>query len=76
MLKEKVLSMRIKQLRETHNLSLIEIAEIINKTEEEMTQIEACHMGLSLSDLTKICKHYNVSADWMLGISNSPQILK
>ena len=67
---EKDYLIRLKSLREEHNMSQQEIANILNVSQRTYSYYEN---GRTIPPrlLIKLAKHYNVSMDYMLGISNN-----
>lgn len=53
-----------------------EIAEKLGMTQRKLSYIETEKSEPSLADLRSICKFYNVSADYVLGLTNEPKKLK
>lgn len=53
-----------------------EIAEKLGMTQRKLSYIETGKSKPSLADLRSICKFYNVSADYVLGLTNEPKKLK
>lgn len=66
---EKDYLIRLKSLREEHNMSQQEIANILNVSQRTYSYYEN---GRTIPPrlLIKLAKYYNVSMDYMLGISN------
>lgn len=56
--------------------NLTEIAEKLGMTQRKLSYIETGKSEPSLADLRSICKFYNVSADYVLGLTNEPKKLK
>ena len=61
---------RMRNLREDHDLKQREVAAIINKSQQGYSHIEEGRAELKIDDMIKLCKFYNVSADYFVGISN------
>ena len=60
---------RMRNLREDHDLTQREVAAIINKSQQGYSHIEEGRAELRIDDLIKLCKFYRVSADYFIGIS-------
>lgn len=59
---------KIKELRKECGLTQKQLAKLINKSE---TGVASWEQGLSepcINDLIKLCKIFNVSADYLLGL--------
>ncbi len=60
---------RIKNLREDANLTQSALGKILNMTQRKISYIESNQYEPSLQDLIDFCKFFNVSADYLLGLS-------
>ncbi len=62
---------RLRNLREDRDLTQADIGKILNKSQQGYNHIEAGRAELKIDDLAKLCQFYNVSADYVIGISNN-----
>ena len=62
---------RIRDLREDRDLTQKEVGAIINKSQQGYSHIEDDRAELKIDDLIKLCKFYNVSSDYFIGISEN-----
>ena len=60
---------RMRNLREDHDLTQREVGMIINKSQQGYSHNEDGRAELKIDDLIKLCKFYNVSADYFVGLS-------
>jgi transcriptional regulator with XRE-family HTH domain len=62
---------RIRELREDlpEKKSQTEVAEDLQITQRKLSYIETGKTEPSIEDIIRICEYYNVSADYILGIS-------
>ncbi|MDD3453035.1 MAG: helix-turn-helix transcriptional regulator [Bacilli bacterium] len=68
---------RLKDLREDHEFTQEQIGEMLNMSQRGYSHIETGNNDISSEDLIKLSKIYNVSTDYILGISDIPsQYLK
>ncbi len=67
---------RIRNLREDRDLTQAQIAKILNKSQQGYAHLENGKAELSIKDLKDLCKYYNISADYILGLSDNPKTLK
>ena len=67
---------RIKEVREDRDLTQKQIGQIINKSQQGYNHIEAGRAELKINDLIALCKYYNLSADYLLGLSNTAKSYK
>lgn len=59
---------KLKELREDRDLKQSEIAEVLNITQANYSYIENGVAYLKADEVVKLCKFYNVSADYILGL--------
>ena len=62
---------RMRNLREDSDLTQKEVGAIINKSQQGYSHIEDGRAELKIDDLIKLCRFYNVSADYFIGISEN-----
>ena len=67
---------RIKDLREDKGLSQQDIAKIIKTTQQQYSKIEMGKSDISGEKLMLLAEFYNVSADYLLGLIDTPRKLK
>ncbi len=63
---------RFKDLREDKNLKQIEVAKIIKTTQQQYSKIETGKSDISGEKLKLLAEFYNVSVDYMLGLTDDP----
>ena len=61
---------RIRNIREDRDLTQAQLGELLNKSQQGYNHIEAGRAELKIEDLVKICKFYNLSADYIIGLTN------
>ena len=61
---------RLKQLRKENNLTLKSLSNELNVTERMVQYYEANRSEPSVSVIKSACKHFNVSSDYLLGLSD------
>ena len=64
---------RLRDLREDRDLTQKEVGVIINKSQQGYSHIEDGRAELKIDDLILLCKFYNVTADYFIGISDKPR---
>ena len=62
---------RIKQYRQAHNISQAQIAKTLGITQQQYFKYEKGVNELPLRYLFAICKAYGISADWLLGLTET-----
>ena len=60
---------RMRNLREDNDLTQKQVGAIINKSQQGYSHIEDGRAELKIDDLITLCKFYNVSADYFIGLS-------
>lgn len=59
---------RIKEVREDRDLTQAQIGAVIHKSQQGYNHIETGRAELKIDDLKKLCKYYNLSADYLIGL--------
>ena len=67
---------RLRNLREDHDLSQSELGKVLSKSQQGYNHIEAGRAELKIDDLVKLCKFYNLSADYLIGLSDKKKTYK
>ncbi len=62
----------IRALREDGDLKQKDIAELLQTTQQYYSQYETGKRALPIEHLISLCKYYNVSADYILGLPDLP----
>ena len=60
--------MKLRELREDRDFTQQEIADILNCKQNTYQQYESEKRQLPIQVLIKLCQHYGVSADYILGL--------
>ena len=68
-------AIRVKKLRKARGEQQKELAEAIGATQATISDIENGRKATSFDRLAAICQHYNVSADYLLGLIDEPRTL-
>ncbi len=67
---------RIRNIREDHDLTQAEIGRLLQKSQQGYNHIETGRAELKIEDLVILCRFYNISADYMIGLSDTPTPIK
>lgn len=67
---------RLRGVREDRDLTQVEVGKILNKSQQGYNHIEAGRAELKIDDLVKLCQFYNLTADYLVGLSDQPQKIK
>ena len=61
---------RMRDLREDRDLSQADVGKVINKSQQGYSHIENGRAELKIEDLVTLCRFYNVSADYFVGLTD------
>lgn len=64
---------RLKDLREDHDLKQEAVATILKIDQSYYSKYERGKIPLPIEHLITLCKYYNVSADYILGLTDEPK---
>ncbi len=63
---------RLREVREDRDLSQAEVGKVLNKSQQGYSHIENGRAELKIEDLITLCRYYNLSADYLIGLSSKP----
>lgn len=66
----------IRGVREDRDDTQARIGEVLHKSRQGYSHIESGKAELKIDDLIKLCKFYNLSADYLIGLTNTPRSYK
>ena len=66
---------RLRDLREDHDLTQTQIADILGTVREQYRKYEAGIQELPMHHFITLARHYNVSLDYLAGLTNQPRTL-
>ena len=66
----------IRGVREDRDDTQARIGEVLNKSQQGYSHIESGRAELKIDDLIKLCKFYNLSADYLIGLTSTPRSCK
>lgn len=61
---------RLKELRQEHNLSVLALSKILTVSHSTILRWERGEITPSIEYLFKICQHFGISADYLLGLED------
>ena len=67
---------RLRELREERDLTQAAVGAVIQKSQQGYNHIEAGRAELKIDDLIKLCQFYDLSADYLIGLTNKPKSFK
>ena len=68
--------LRLKKLRNQTGEKQADLAELLGVKPNQIVEMENGRKTTTFEKLTMICQHYNVSADYLLGLIDEPRPLK
>lgn len=63
---------RLRNVREDRDLTQAEVGKLLKKSQQGYNHIEAGRAELKIDDLITLCKFYNLSADYLIGLTDKP----
>ncbi len=63
---------RIRNVREDKDYTQKQIGQLLNKSQQGYGHIEKGSTELKIDDLIILCKFYNLSADYLIGLIDTP----
>lgn len=67
---------RLRDVREDRELTQAQVGKLLEKSQQGYNHIEAGRAELKIEDLVKLCRFYNLSADYMIGLIQEPRSYK
>lgn len=67
---------RLKDVREDHDLTQAEIANLLQTTRQQVSKWETGAQMMGIDKYIKLAIHYNISVDYLLGLTDIPRKLK
>lgn len=61
---------RLRDIREDRDITQLEIGKVLDKSQQGYNHIETGRAELKIDDLIKLCEFYDLSADYLIGLSN------
>lgn len=69
-------SARLKEIRKGRGEQQTKLARAIGLAQAQISAIENGRQTTSFEKLARICQHYNISADYLLGLTDEPRPLE
>lgn len=66
---------RLKNVREDRDLTQAAIGTLLQKSQQGYNHIETGRAELKIDDLIILCKYYDLSADYLIGLTDDPKKL-
>ena len=64
---------RLRNIREDRDLTQAEIGKLLNKSQQGYNHIESGRAELKIEDLVTLCRFYDLSADYIVGLVSKPR---
>ncbi|MBR5994782.1 MAG: helix-turn-helix transcriptional regulator [Lachnospiraceae bacterium] len=61
----------IRDMRERHNLTQTQVAEVLNCTQTSYSYYEIGRRDIPTQQLIRLAKYYKTSTDYLLGLTNN-----
>lgn len=76
MFSAEIFGQRLRTARKTRGEKQEELGQFLGVGKSQISEIERGTTSTSLERFALICRHYNVSADYLLGLSDEPKPYK
>ena len=73
MFSKELFGQRIQELRKLHNETQKDLGIVMGTRQTNVSDLESGKRTTTSENIAKICRHYHVSADYLLGLSDDPQ---
>lgn len=64
------MNLRIKEIRESHKYTQLEIAKILHCSEQTYSRYEMGEITMSANEIILLADFYHTSVDYLLGLTN------
>ena len=65
---------RLLEIRKQHHETQPDLAEAIGTAKSHISEMENGKVTTTIEKFALICEHYKVSADYLLGLSDDPEL--
>ncbi|HJB56240.1 MAG TPA: helix-turn-helix transcriptional regulator [Candidatus Flavonifractor intestinipullorum] len=69
-------SVRLRQLRQQHGEKRGDLADLLDVGVSQISEMENGRKGTTMERLALLCVHYNISADYLLGLTDEARALR
>ena len=66
------MKLRIRDIREDRDLTQLEIAKILNCTQQTYSRYETGEITIDINNLEKLAIFYSTSVDYLIGLTDNP----
>ena len=76
MFQKEIFSQRLREVRTQAGEKQADVAELLGVKPNQIVEMENARKTTTFEKLCKLCEHYNVSADYLLGLVDEPRALE
>ena len=76
MYSNELFGIRLRELRKLRGETQQELAELLGVKPNQIGEMENGRKASTFAKLAQLCEHYNVSADYLLGLTEEPRPLR
>ena len=69
-----IFAKRLRQVREENKESREDLGKVLGVSVSQISEMENGRKGTTLERLVALCKHYKVSADYLLGLTDIQEV--
>ena len=73
MFSKELFAQRVREVRKLHGETQKMLGEVIDTKANNVSEIESGKKTTTSEKIAKLCRHYNVSADYLLGLTDDPR---
>ena len=66
---------RLREVREDRDLTQAEVGKVLHKSQQGYNHIETGRADLHIEDLKTLCRYYDLSSDYLIGLTDRPKKL-
>lgn len=70
------MNLRIRALREDHDLTQKQLSKILSCTQQTYSRYESGEITIDINNLIKLAEFYNTSIDYLVGLTNETKPYK
>ena len=74
MFSKKLFGQRLLEIRKLHKETQPDLAELLNLSRSRISEMENGKNTTTIENFALICEHYKVSANYLLGLSDDPEL--
>lgn len=64
---------KLRSIREDRDMTQAAVGAVLGKSQQGYNHIETGRAELKMEDLAKLCRFYNLSADYIIGLTDVPR---